>query len=334
MTLEMSPMTTPSNSRVPSLRPAPESGSVPARAARDAAATLAAASMSDNTRRAYTGALRRLEAWLDGTPLTDNSLAVYLGSLFEAGRSPATASMIVAAVRAQYRLSGEPSPVGEATARVLAGFRRTGAERSRGPATGVQWGQADAAAAVAANGSKSNHGLRDGAIVAVGSAAMLRVSELSALRWSDIEADGDHTITLRRSKTDQEGAGVTLYIGEPTVARLEAWHEALGGIGGDTGPDAPVFVRLHKGGQRAGSEPISATALRAIIARRCANAGVEGRVSGHSLRIGAAQDLAAAGASLVEMQQAGRWLSPTMPARYARGQLATRGAVARLRFGQ
>ena len=46
--------------------------------------------MSDNTRRAYTGALRRLEAWLDGVALTDNSLAVYLGSLFEAGRSPAS----------------------------------------------------------------------------------------------------------------------------------------------------------------------------------------------------------------------------------------------------
>ena len=34
----------------------------------------------------------------------------YLGSLFEAGRSPATASMVVAAVRAQYRLSREPYP--------------------------------------------------------------------------------------------------------------------------------------------------------------------------------------------------------------------------------
>ena len=138
------------------------------------------------------------------------------------------------------------------------------------------------------------------------------VSELATLRWGDIEADGGHTITLRRSKTDQEAAGAALYIGEPTV-----------------------FVRLHKGGRRAGSEPISATALRAIIARRCAEAGVQGRVSGHSLRIGAVQDPAAAGASLVEMQQAGRWLSPTMLARYARGQLATRpGAAGSVRVFQ
>ena len=65
---------------------------------------------------------------------------------------------------------------------------------------------------------------------------------------------------LRRSKTDQGGGGATLYIGEPTVARLEAWRAALVGIGGDTGTDA--FVQLYKGRQRAGSEPISGTALR------------------------------------------------------------------------
>ena len=44
--------------------------------------------------------------------------------------------------------------------------------------------------------------------------------------------------------------------------------------------------------------------------------GIEGRVSGHSLRVGGAQSLAAGGASLVEMQTAGRWQSPAMPGHY------------------
>ena len=43
--------------------------------------------------------------------------------------------------------------------------------------------------------------------------------------------------------------------------------------------------------------------------------------------------LDAAWASVVEMQTAGRWQSPSMPGRYARGQLAVRGAVAKLRYG-
>ena len=44
--------------------------------------------------------------------------------------------------------------------------------------------------------------------------------------------------------------------------------------------------------------------------------------------------LSAAGASVVEMQTAGRWQSPPCPAGYARGQLAARGAVAKLRCRQ
>ena len=50
--------------------------------------------------------------------------------------------------------------------------------------------------------------------------------------------------------------------------------------------------------------------------------------------MGSAQSLSAAGAGVVEMQQAGRWMLPDMPGRYARAQLADRGAVARLRYGR
>ena len=38
---------------------------------------LVEASVSPNTRRAYAGALRRLDAWLDGRPLHDVTLAAY-----------------------------------------------------------------------------------------------------------------------------------------------------------------------------------------------------------------------------------------------------------------
>ena len=62
-------------------------------------------------------------------------------------------------------------------------------------------------------------------------------------------------------------------------------------------------------------------------------AGIGGRVSGHSLRIGAAQSLAERDVSLAELQRAGRWKSPAMPGYYVRGQEASRGAVPRLRGG-
>ena len=108
---------------------------------------LADASISVNTRRAYAGALRRLDAWRGAAPVDDASLAVYLGELFEAGRAPATAALAVAAVRFRAKLAGQPAPAGEATARVLGGFRRTAADRGRGQAAPLR---ADGLAAILA----------------------------------------------------------------------------------------------------------------------------------------------------------------------------------------
>ena len=50
---------------------------------------------SPNTRRAHAMARRQLDAWLEGRPFDDASLAAYLGHLHEAGRAPATAAMVV-----------------------------------------------------------------------------------------------------------------------------------------------------------------------------------------------------------------------------------------------
>ena len=58
---------------------------------------LVEASVSPNTRRAYTGALRRLDVWLNGRELDDAALAAYLAELHDAGRAPSSASIAVAA---------------------------------------------------------------------------------------------------------------------------------------------------------------------------------------------------------------------------------------------
>jgi hypothetical protein len=64
--------------------------------------------------------------------------------------------------------------------------------------------------------------------------------------------------------------------------------------------------------------------------RLAALAGLDpARVSGHSARVGMAQDLVGAGFGLPEILLAGRWKTATMVARYARAQAAQHGAVAR-----
>ena len=70
------------------------------------------------------------------------------------------------------------------------------------------------------------------------------------------------------------------------------------------------------------------------LKRWAAEAGIEGFISGHSLRVGSAVSLAQAGATVVDMQTAGRWENPEMPTHYAKAKLAERGAVARFKDGK
>ena len=96
----------------------------------------------------------RWRAWTPGAGpprLTTPRWPVYLGELFEAGRAPATAALAVAAVRFRAKLAGQPDPAGEATARVLGGYRRTAADRGRGQAAPLS---ADGLAAILATAAR------------------------------------------------------------------------------------------------------------------------------------------------------------------------------------
>ena len=88
----------------------------------------------------------------------------------------------IAGIRA--KLAGQPHPAGERTARVIAGYRRTSADRGRGQAR------------------------LDGVIAGLLFMGGLRRSEVSALRWADVATAGDADgilVTVRRSKTNQHG---------------------------------------------------------------------------------------------------------------------------------
>ncbi|MCY4137273.1 MAG: tyrosine-type recombinase/integrase [Rhodobacteraceae bacterium] len=295
----------------------------------ETARSLADASVSANTRRAYEGALRRLALWLweHAVPLNDESLAAYIASVAAAGHAPPSAAMAVAAVKFRARLTGKPSPVGVLTSQQLAGFRREHSGRGVGQVAGISWRVADAVASIAERSDPSARGARDAAIISVASDALLRVSEVAALQVSDVEAEAPNTLTIRRSKTDQEATGSVAFLGDTTILRVRRYLE-ITGI--ETGF---LFRGLTRSGQVLKS--LSDRSIRQIIKDRAAAIdSIPGRVSGHSLRVGAAQSLAAAGASIADMQAAGRWKSQAMPGYYSRGQLATRNAVARLRYGR
>ena len=286
---------------------------------------LAAASISPNTRRAYSGALRRLDAWLDGRPLEDATLAAYLAELHDQGRAPASAATAVAAACFRARLARAPSPAGERTARVLAGYRRSAGDRGRGQTR--PFGAADLAAVLATchrprrrgRGVESEEvaverGRLDAVIAGLLFMAGMRRSEVSALRWADIDdaADGDGVlVTVRRGKTNQEGETRDVRFVKGGVARaIETLRAAASPAPEDrVVPLSPKMV-----------------GLRFQAAARAA--GVE-RVTAHSGRVGLASELTSRGASTTDVMLAGNWKTSRMVAHYSAGATAERGAVAR-----
>ena len=284
---------------------------------------LADASISVNTRRAYAGALRRLDAWRGAAPVDDALLAVYLGAIFEAGRAPATAALAVAAVRFRAKLAGQADPAGEATARVLAGYRRTAADRGRGQAAPLR---ADGLAAILATAERprtdgrgveshttaQRRGRADAVIAGLLFMGGLRRSEVSALEWRDVAdaTDGDGVlITVRTSKTNQEGdAADVRYLKNGAAKAIRTLRAA------DAAPTDRVI----------GLSPLQIQRRFTAAARA---AGIEAHLTAHSGRVGLASELTARGASTTEVMLAGNWKTARMVAHYSAGATAERGAV-------
>ena len=288
---------------------------------------LVAASVSANTRRAYASHLRRLDQWLANRPLTDRLLSEYIAGLFGEGKSSATCAGVVASVKFACKLAGTDSPASMLTDRTLAGIRRRGKGRGRGQVAGLTWRATDKVVWRSIEQGTLG-GLRDAALMSVMSDALLRVSEAASLQVSDIgyESDGTGRLTIRRSKTDQEGEGSMQFLGKDTVQRVVRW---LAESGIESGA---LFRSVGKGG-RLGGKALSTVSIRTLIRKHALASGLDGRYSGHSFRVGSAQSLVRHGGTLAETMQNGRWKSAAMVSHYARNELAGRNGTARLRYG-
>ena len=152
---------------------------------------------------------------------------------------------------------------------------------------------------------------------------LLRISEVVAVNVGDIQKS---TLRIKSSKTDQEGRG-EYCSGGPTLKLIDRYCTRAEIQSG-------ALFRHIRRGDHVQSGRLTTVSARRIIQARAKAAGVEGFISGHSLRVGSAVSLAQAGASVVDMQNAGRWKSPQMPAHYAKAELAERGAVARFFYGK
>jgi integrase len=155
------------------------------------------------------------------------------------------------------------------------------------------------------------------ALLLLGFAGAFRRSELVALDVADLEETEDgYKITIRPSKTDQEGHGVTIAIvrGHPAcpVKAVKAWLRAAGITEG------PLFRPVAKGG-RLGAERLKAEAVCDIVQAYAARLGLKASDFGaHSLRAGFLTSAARRGASVFKMRDVSRHKSMDVLQAYVR----------------
>lgn len=287
-------------------------------------AELARGALSPNTERALRSDTALFATWcaehgLTSLPASPDAVAAYLDDLAQ-GKATATIRRYVASIAYLHRAAELPDPTKDQAVKLaLKRIVRAKGSRQR-QASPIGQRELEAMLAVT---SDLPDGLRDRALLLTARDLLARRSEVVALNIEDLKLDGDTgTALIRRSKTDQAGQGEVRFLGPDATSALRAWIAAAGITAG------AIFRSFSRSGYL--QKRLHAGDLVRIFKRMAKRAGLNAAgISGHSCRVGMAQDLVAAGCDLVEVMQAGRWKSASMPARYTERLAARRGAVAR-----
>jgi len=257
-------------------------------------------------------------------PASPSTVAAYIEACADAGKKPATVRRYLATIACAHRAAKLINPNDDEDVKLaLKGLYNKSPMRQR-QAKALGWHQIKRFLITAGEGIRAD---RERALLCVGYDTMARRSELVALDVEDFSfmEDGSGRVIIRRSKTDQAGEGSLAYLSPDTVVYLKAWLKASGINSG------AVFRRLigrGRIGPRLNVDAIAQTFKR--VAEFVGMAPeVAKEVSGHSIRVGAAQDMLALNIDLASVMQAGRWKTTEMPMRYGEEVQAGRGGMAR-----
>ena len=280
------------------------------------------AAKADATRKAYAADFRAWSAWAEGRgfvplPAADSAVAAHLAALSDAGASPRTVARRLSGIGHAHREAGYPSPSEHpGTREVLRGIRRAAARDGRRPRKARAL-DTQTIRALVEDLPPGVAGLRDRALILTSFALALRASDACRLDVADLApaGHGGLDVTIRFSKTDQEGSGEVLALAPGVRARtcpvraLQAWVDAAGIAGGG----GPLFRSVGRGpSPRIGDTRLARSSVRLVLRRAAERAGVplEG-LSPHSLRRSFATEGYRAGVSERELARTGRWASVT-----------------------
>jgi site-specific recombinase XerD len=256
-----------------------------------------------NTERAFRADWNHFAAWcaaegLAAFPADPSTVAVYIAAL-SATHKVSSLQRRLTAINYYHRHQGDDRPYGPASLKpgaissVMKGLKREKGTRAeaKAPLTTEQL------RAMVCGLEESPRGLRDRALLLIGFAGGFCRSELFALDFADIaDVEDGLKITIRRSKSDQEGQGRTLgipYGSDPKTCPVRAFRRWIATAGITEGP---VFRHFYN--QTMAAQAITSQVVADIVKRSAERVGIDAtELSGHSLRSGLATTAARNGAS-------------------------------------
>ena len=242
---------------------------------------------AEATRRACASDLRDFERCcthngLVPLPATPQTLALYLAEL--AGkRKVSTVRRRVVAIAQQHRLLGHPSPAADPIVReILAGIARTHgtAPRTKTALT------AELLKDVLHRLDDGLRGRRDRALLLLTFAGGFRRSEVAALDVADVRFEKrGAVVTLRRSKTDQLGAGREVAIPQLRTEALCPVHALRAWLAAAAIVEGPLFRTFSLRGELQ-EHRIDGRDVARLVQRLTGRARLAGDFAAHSLRAG------------------------------------------------
>jgi len=248
-------------------------------------------------------------------PSHPNLVVQYICKLTDSGRSSASIRRALCGLSAIHKLNrfDDPTKDPDVGLEMRRMHRKLGRSSSQAGSINV-----DILEKMILATDDSIRGIRDRALLLVAYDTLCRRSELVSLKVKDVKINTKKdietsSILLRKSKTDQDCTGKWLHLSPRTHLALVEWMKEL-----QEGQEY-LMVGIDRSGRMSLSS-LGSGQVNRIYKRIARDAGIDELViegiSGHSMRVGAAQDLLNSGASMPIIMQRGRWSKTDTVMRY------------------
>ncbi len=250
-------------------------------------------------------------------PAEPSTISAYIEKLTELGWRSATIRQTIASIATIHTLNNYSNPTTNSDVKLALKRMHRKIGRFSKQANGTTKEILEEIIAVTDN---SLRGCRDRALLLIAYDTMCRRSELVNIRLDNIaqlktfskDSSPPTVIFIEQSKTDQEANGRWLKISGRASDALNDWLKA------SKIKDGYLFRGIGRRDNITSS--LTAGQICRIYKHLARRVGFDetfiNNVSGHSMRVGAAQDLLLSGATLPLMMAKGRWAKPDTVMRY------------------